>query len=406
MMQQRGRHTTMILSLLMFLLVVHGSDAQLNLFITPIEYYRLTETWWDDGVMLMVNGEVTGEELIIPECVHTISMEWHSSAQRLQYSISNLHSDKSNILPTVQISTPLVGMIPLSPELMSLQFRCSGKGVVMVTMTITISNNTYRIPHKLSLTKRCGDCHDNTYTTGGPCEQLDCMNGAGCMSSRYGYEMCVCPPGYHGKHCEQAWCHPACDNGGYCVKPEKCHCRKGYYGNRCQKAMCHPECQNGGRCVKVGVCQCQPPYHGVRCEQRGVINYITTPKRHQCVCNSTTAVLNCGVMATPPARIAWMKNGLPISKANHHYLILSSHDHSNYSSVLLVYDTSPDDNGWYTCVVSNSAVSDRTSGYLRVSPRCGGGVVSSGNGLDDDNEEEDDDDVPDNNEGPSDYDFN
>ena len=36
----------------------------------------------------------------------------------------------------------------------------------MVTMTITISNNTYRIPHKLSLTKRCGDCHDNTYTTG------------------------------------------------------------------------------------------------------------------------------------------------------------------------------------------------------------------------------------------------
>ena len=32
------------------------------------------------------------------------------------------------------------------------------------------------------------------------------MNGAGCMSSRYGYEMCVCPPGYHGKHCEQGGC--------------------------------------------------------------------------------------------------------------------------------------------------------------------------------------------------------
>ena len=34
----------------------------------------------------MVNGEVTGEELIIPECVHTISMEWHSSAQRVGVS--------------------------------------------------------------------------------------------------------------------------------------------------------------------------------------------------------------------------------------------------------------------------------------------------------------------------------
>ena len=121
------------------------------------------------------------------------------------------------------------------------------------------------------------------------------------------------------------------------------------------------------QCISVHYCVMVVYYFSLT----GVINYITTPKRHQCVCNSTTAVLNCGVMATPPARIAWMKNGLPISKANHHYLILSSHDHSNYSSVLLVYDTSPDDNGWYTCVVSNSAVSDRTSGYLRVSPRCG-----------------------------------
>jgi len=103
----------------------------------------------------------------------------------------------------------------------------------------------------------------------------------------------------------------------------------------------------------------------------GVINFITTPKRHQCVEALTTAILRCGVRATPPARITWMKNGLPISKADHHYLMLPSCDHLNCSSVLLVYDTSLDDNGWYTCVASSSAVTGRTSGYLFVSPRCG-----------------------------------
>jgi len=31
----------------------------------------------------MVDGEVTGEDLIIPECVHTVSMEWFSSNDRV-----------------------------------------------------------------------------------------------------------------------------------------------------------------------------------------------------------------------------------------------------------------------------------------------------------------------------------
>lgn len=103
----------------------------------------------------------------------------------------------------------------------------------------------------------------------------------------------------------------------------------------------------------------------------GVIQYTTTPRRHQCVRASTTAVLSCAVTATPPARITWMKNGSPISKADHHYLILTKHDHTHSLSTLLVYDTSLADNGWYTCVASSSAVYDRKSGYIYVSPSCG-----------------------------------
>ena len=91
-----------------------------------------------------------------------------------------------------------------------------------------------------------------------------------------------------------AWCHPNCENRGYCVKPDKCICPKGYTGSRCHKgqcnsagcqwimwscfiATCYPECKNGGMCVKVGVCQCVPPYFGARCEQRGILSVATQP---------------------------------------------------------------------------------------------------------------------------------
>jgi len=36
----------------------------------------------------------------------------------------------------------------------------------MVNMTVAISSKIYRIPYKLTLTKRCGDCHDNAFKTG------------------------------------------------------------------------------------------------------------------------------------------------------------------------------------------------------------------------------------------------
>jgi len=35
-------------------------------------------------MMLMVDGQVTGEDLMIPECVHTISLEWYSSDDRVR----------------------------------------------------------------------------------------------------------------------------------------------------------------------------------------------------------------------------------------------------------------------------------------------------------------------------------
>ena len=36
---------------------------------------------------------------------------------------------------------------------------------------------------------------------GGPCEHLLCINGGRCVSYNHS-EVCICPSGYYGKHCE------------------------------------------------------------------------------------------------------------------------------------------------------------------------------------------------------------
>ena len=87
---------------------------------------------------------------------------------------------------------------------------------------------------------------------------------------------------------------------------------------------------------------------------------------------SCTAVLRCDVMATPTARITWLKNGKKIPKADHHYLMIMLHNQTNdiTSSLLLIYDTTTIDIGWYTCLASSSVVSRRIHTYVTVS-HCG-----------------------------------
>ena len=38
--------------------------------------------------------------------------------------------------------------------------------------------------------------------TGRSCDQLQCVNNGQCVDY-YGNQLCVCPHGYHGKHCEE-----------------------------------------------------------------------------------------------------------------------------------------------------------------------------------------------------------
>ena len=118
----------------------------------------------------------------------------------------------------------------------------------------------------------------------------------------------------------------------------------------------------------------QWPQSGITCYMlllpSGHIQFIHKPQGRVCVEPSYTAMLKCDVMATPNVRITWWKGRKKISKANHHYLMLHNVTDNVVSSILLIYDTSTTDNGWYTCLASNSAVSRRTHAYVAVT-QCG-----------------------------------
>ena len=102
----------------------------------------------------------------------------------------------------------------------------------------------------------------------------------------------------------------------------------------------------------------------------GHIEFVHKPRSSVCVEPSHIAVLNCDVMATPTAKITWLKNSKKIPKADHHYLMLYNHTDYFTASVLIIYDVTTADEGAYTCMASSSAVSRRIHSYVRVS-QCG-----------------------------------
>lgn len=102
----------------------------------------------------------------------------------------------------------------------------------------------------------------------------------------------------------------------------------------------------------------------------GHIEFIRKPQRNVCVEPSHIVVLACDIMATPMARITWLKNGKKIPKADHHYLMLHNHTNHITSSALIIYDITSDDEGLYTCMASSSVVSRRIRSHVTVS-QCG-----------------------------------
>ncbi|XP_078503561.1 protein delta homolog 2 [Lissotriton helveticus] len=112
--------------------------------------------------------------------------------------------------------------------------------------------------------------------------QNPCQNGAECIDDPEGEYSCVCPEGFHGKHCEQKTgpCERAgtpCKNGGSCQDEHgyansfTCRCLVGYIGDLCEldvdDCLMRP-CANGATChdgINRFSCECQVGFEGRFC---------------------------------------------------------------------------------------------------------------------------------------------
>lgn len=140
-------------------------------------------------------------------------------------------------------------------------------------LDICLCKLLYYLNNMFTLPNRCQNCPN-----------LTCRNGGTCIREN-GKEKCLCPPGYHGKLCEQDTCFQHCQNGGTCMKGSKqpsCVCSPYFSGRRCEIDLCAgpspPDkcelqcaCKNGGICEVVNggqLCRCGDVWGGLKCEVR------------------------------------------------------------------------------------------------------------------------------------------
>ncbi|KAM8852639.1 protein delta homolog 2 [Synchiropus picturatus] len=141
------------------------------------------------------------------------------------------------------------------------------------------------------------------------CSQLPCLNGATCVIEDTGDYSCLCPPGFHGNHCQLKTgpCRTGrslCKNGGLCEDADgfasnwTCRCLAGFTGRRCETDVddCQMQpCANGATCldaVNRFSCVCPVGFSGRFCTVN-VDDCASRPCQHAGRCLDLAAGFRC-----------------------------------------------------------------------------------------------------------------
>lgn len=188
-------------------------------------------------------------------------------------------------------------------------YRCSGFCKNHGTCFVDVSNvRQYSNNEKPPLKCKCQQSWigEKCEISESICRNL-CHNGATCTVAKNGVEKCTCPPGYHGKNCQN--CDElSCENQGICKKDENgkamCECPEDYKGQRCEIILCEGYCSGHGQCtIRLGSpqCKCDSGFWGKQCQSDSCTNYcknggtctITNSNTMTCQCLDKFTGLRC-----------------------------------------------------------------------------------------------------------------
>ncbi|XP_041350202.1 wnt inhibitory factor 1-like isoform X2 [Gigantopelta aegis] len=226
-----------------------------------------------DGIVIPYLKEpgLSDSIVILPE-VDTVNLTWMAGEEQFSYWFENLTSLDPHLLYNPLLSIPAHGWIPRMETVFQMSIPCTGKnkGIASLVLGLNIYNRR-RLPIEgtpisFTLKKQC--------TAFAMCNP-SCQNNGTCVSP----EVCACPPGYLGKHCEKEVCGRPCQNGGRCLPEGYCHCLQGFYGDACEYNYCVPLCKNNGVCVGPNRCNCISGYTGSLCEHSLIKTDTDRPRR-------------------------------------------------------------------------------------------------------------------------------
>ncbi|XP_048257432.1 wnt inhibitory factor 1-like isoform X3 [Haliotis rufescens] len=243
--------------------------SRLSLWIDKAQIRELIGTELAKDIPIISDGRVTpflnypglSASMVIPPDVDSVNLTWKAGNENFKYWFENLTSLNTSLLYNPLLSIPTQGWIPHGQTVFQMSIPCTGKekGVASLLLGLRIYNNKSGLalegtPISFTLKK---ECHAFAL-----CNPI-CQNNGTCISP----EVCACPEGYTGTHCEKATCGRTCENGGRCLPEGYCWCTKGYYGEACEYSHCNNSpCENGGTCIGPIRCQCSAGFSGNQCQ--------------------------------------------------------------------------------------------------------------------------------------------